>query len=173
MRDAVIVLVCMAALGFFWNEGRARRAQRASREANACRFQRDAIERAVAHWETVNGRLPTDRTLWFDVDDRGTIAFASTNLVSWCLRRAKPPTAQLLEGSDALAPGGRSYIEFGCPLYSGKPGWRSGQVYYRFVMEPRGISTPSSRWKTRGVICLMHGESGPADDPDAVHSLER
>lgn len=167
---AAIVLVCLAALLYFWNADRARRDRGTRREARACHMRRGAIDRAVAAWEAANGRLPTDRALSFDLDDRGTITRASSTLEDWCERMRFPKTRMLTAGSEVLAPGGRA--SWGCPRYAGSRGFPSGEVYYRFVMEPRGIATPSSRWHTRGVLCLMHGESGPPGDPDAAHALE-
>lgn len=170
---AAIVLLCLVALAYFFSEDRARRGRATRQEALACYLRREAIDRAVSAWESKNGRLPADRALWFDLDDRGVVTYASHNLTDWCERMRFPPAQRLVQGSEALPRGTRASGGWDCPRYTGKKGFPRGEVYYRFVIDPRGIATPSSRWHTRGVLCLMHGESGPPGDPDAVHALDR
>lgn len=106
-----------------------------------CISNQSTVDKCVGVWESMNVELPADRDLWLDLGCNGTIARVSPDL-----------------GHDGDA--------FWCPE-QGKPAAGSA-VHYRWMSRPDPIAALGGR--TRGAVCLRHGESAPSGDPAARHA---
>jgi hypothetical protein len=179
-RALAALIACLAALAYFALDSAkvppARFGRTAKHEARWCHTNRTAVDRAVAMWENENHGLPRGRLAWLEFDDRGRITRVSSSITE--SMRLDPVAAghELAPGSTAIAQVAHDDRIFVCPRWirrgsSGTPIW-TGDAYFRWIADPRGIASPSGRWHTRGVICLMHGEAGPPGDPSAVHGLD-
>lgn len=144
--------------------------------ARGCMSNQNSIDKCIGVWESQRDAVPIKRDLWIELLSDGSIGRVSKDVEVFNASLKLPANEELKPGSKVLFNYTKDLNLFRCPARWNELADRGDaevqlakqpEVHYRWICGP--LRRPELGGRTRGTVCVPHGEAGEPGDPELRH----